>query len=514
MNGFAIRFRQKSCAQKIFSCKENLVLSRVRCVNYCAMFRGKTAAKFLTFSALMFLASVSFLENAGARNFTAENFSDSYQYNFGKFSLSIASREEHLFITHNHNTALEIFKYRLQQLKLKGGKSNLEQNYLEKAVQFHQKYIGLDKVLRLDLATNTTAGWDGLRAISNAELRRVVELRGVIPFIAAHRAALNRLIDKMEAKYGKINDHKILNYDVLNFEVQGFYVLAGLMGRAYKDKDNRTSYSSLAPETADDKNLFLESWKNEHKPLPDLVSDRVRATSKEPLVIVHPSREFDQLEVASAGLDKLIAKKKLSHNQVIVLTRDDYSPSEIYLADRNPDFHVYSDGGENSIALTSNTVTLAGGFFSSSEAGPGCMVNGLSHIASYALKQFNEFNVELYLPAIYFHDNKYGDFIKGDRGVELASLARRNPSEFMREIGLGNLLLPRGVNDPLDIENPQKNLDRSQAKNWVLGYSDLNPSVWDLSQITIAFYVDGNWIGSMGYGPKRLNLRFLTEITL
>lgn len=91
------------------------------------------------------------------------------------------------------------------------------------------------------------------------------------------------------------------------------------------------------------------------------------------LIITHATTEFDQDKSAAAGIDQLVREFKAKGRPVIYLVSDQSAQGyqRWYTADRSPDFEVFSEGGEHNLPPM-NEVTIAGGFFGSTDTLNGC----------------------------------------------------------------------------------------------------------------------------------------------
>lgn len=92
------------------------------------------------------------------------------------------------------------------------------------------------------------------------------------------------------------------------------------------------------------------------------------------LIITHATTEFDQDQSAAAGIDQLVGEFKAKGRPVIYLVSDqsEQGYQRWYTTDRSPDFEVFSEGGEHNLPISSNEVTIAGGFFGSTDTLNGC----------------------------------------------------------------------------------------------------------------------------------------------
>lgn len=99
-----------------------------------------------------------------------------------------------------------------------------------------------------------------------------------------------------------------------------------------------------------------------------------KITGQHILIVTHATTEFDQDKSAAAGIDQLVGEFKAKAQPVIYLVSDqsEQGYQRWYTTDRSPDFEVFSEGGEHNLPLSSNEVTIAGGFFGSTDTLNGC----------------------------------------------------------------------------------------------------------------------------------------------
>ena len=125
-----------------------------------------------------------------------------------------------------------------------------------------------------------------------------------------------------------------------------------------------------------------------------------------PLVVVHAQRRFDRGASAKLGIDRLVAAFRAKERPVAFLTTDP-GDSGWYTAERKPNAALTSAGGEHRIGLTTNQVTIVGGFFSTQESAFGC------HLAAVKNMVLNYFEgrprvgpltIHIPLDAVYFYE--------------------------------------------------------------------------------------------------------------
>ncbi len=92
------------------------------------------------------------------------------------------------------------------------------------------------------------------------------------------------------------------------------------------------------------------------------------------LIVTHATTEFDQEKSAAAGIDQLVKDFKAKGLPVIFLVSDQSTQGyqRWYTTDRSPDYEVFSEGGEHNLPISANEVTIAGGFFGSTDTLNGC----------------------------------------------------------------------------------------------------------------------------------------------
>lgn len=92
------------------------------------------------------------------------------------------------------------------------------------------------------------------------------------------------------------------------------------------------------------------------------------------LIVTHATTEFDQNKSAADGIDQLVRDFKRKGLPVVYLVSDQSEKGyqQWYTADRSPDFEVFSEGGEHNLPISTNEVTIVGGFFGSTDTLNGC----------------------------------------------------------------------------------------------------------------------------------------------
>lgn len=104
-------------------------------------------------------------------------------------------------------------------------------------------------------------------------------------------------------------------------------------------------------------------------------SAKLNSISKQhALLITHATTAFDRNKMAAEGIDQLVHEFKAKGLPVVYLMNDqsDAGRAAWYTTDRNPDLEVFSEGGEHNLPISGDEVTIAGGFFGSSDTLNGC----------------------------------------------------------------------------------------------------------------------------------------------
>ncbi len=130
------------------------------------------------------------------------------------------------------------------------------------------------------------------------------------------------------------------------------------------------------------------------------------------LIVVHASTKFDDSLQAKNEIDKKINEFKAKQLPVIYLMSDLTPQGQAlwYTNDRNPDYVVYSTGGEHNIPLTGSDLTVVGGFWGNSDMRSGCHSSALRNVVlSYFHWEQQRSPLSIHLPigAIYF----FNDFL-------------------------------------------------------------------------------------------------------
>ena len=129
------------------------------------------------------------------------------------------------------------------------------------------------------------------------------------------------------------------------------------------------------------------------------------------LLVVHASTAFDEDKTAARGIDEKIKAFKARKLPVIYLMEPCYESDWFwYPKDRNPDYAVYSAGGEHNLPLATGDVTIVGGFFGDYDCHHGCHFKALADsISRHFLRTKTSLNIHLPFNAIYFFDQDTRD---------------------------------------------------------------------------------------------------------
>ncbi|MEK2690850.1 hypothetical protein [Bdellovibrio sp. GT3] len=124
------------------------------------------------------------------------------------------------------------------------------------------------------------------------------------------------------------------------------------------------------------------------------------------LIVVHATTEFDPQQSAAKGIDKLVKEFKASGRPVIYLVSDQTAQGydRWYTADRNPDFEIFSEGGEHNLPINTNEVTIVGGFWGSTDTLNGCHALAMKDaIRMHFEKSKMPLTIHIPLNATYFY---------------------------------------------------------------------------------------------------------------
>ncbi|OFZ82571.1 MAG: hypothetical protein A2583_14550 [Bdellovibrionales bacterium RIFOXYD1_FULL_53_11] len=141
--------------------------------------------------------------------------------------------------------------------------------------------------------------------------------------------------------------------------------------------------------------------------VPRHVKNHVPAVlSRNPLVVVHASRDFDESAIAKDGIDSTIREFRAAGRQIVFLVNDqtERGYKMWYTADRAPDYELFSEGGEHNLPVMTGEITIVGGFFGSYDGYRGCHALATRDAVMMHFRHSSDpLLVHLPLKAIYFY---------------------------------------------------------------------------------------------------------------
>lgn len=203
------------------------------------------------------------------------------------------------------------------------------------------------------------------------------------------------------------------------------------------------------------------------------------------LIVTHASRVYDPNLTAHAGINAQISRFRARHLPIVYLVHDDgLRDFTYYMNDRNAATQsLYSPGGEHSLIIDSNVITVTGGYF------PQCVYRTLKDaVQNYFSRHQNAFNVHLPMSAIFTgHDQFWVDAPGGGR------------SSRYHHWNLNEALVSLGQTQFIEL-----------VRNTFLVASEanFNDRPFDQTLYTINVFLDHRNVASWGSGSRILNLRF------
>lgn len=167
---------------------------------------------------------------------------------------------------------------------------------------------------------------------------------------------------------------------------------------------------------------------SEHTLTPRLSVDKIDSIANQHvLMITHATTAFDRELSAAHGIDQLVSEFKAKGRPVIYLVSDQSKEGyqNWYTKDRSPDFEIFSEGGEHNLPIQSNEVTIAGGFFGSTDTLNGCHALSVKDaIRMHFEKTDSPITIHIPIKATYFYSEWQSTrdaLLKGNK-VDLKSI--------------------------------------------------------------------------------------------
>lgn len=163
------------------------------------------------------------------------------------------------------------------------------------------------------------------------------------------------------------------------------------------------------------------------------------------LIVTHATTEFDRDKSAAAGIDQLIKDFKAKGRPVIYLVsnQSEQGHQQWYTADRSPDYEVFSEGGEHNLPISTNEVTIIGGFFGSSDTLNGCHALAVKDAIRMHFETSNSpLTIHIPIKATYFYEDwiSIRENLLKDGRIDLKSFG-------MKKYPFASLLFLREGND-------------------------------------------------------------------
>ncbi len=227
---------------------------------------------------------------------------------------------------------------------------------------------------------------------------------------------------------------------------------------------------------------------------------------RNPLIVVHAVRDFDDDAAAVLGIDALVAKFKAQKRSVTYLVNDQTPEgySDWYTQDRWPDFEIFSEGGEHNLPLHDDEVTVVGGFFGSYDGARGCQtLAARDAIRMHFEDSEKPFTVHFPVRAIYF----YGED-SATREELLALDAKTASAEKLHELfdDFARLFfLTDNFSEVPAFGHPYPAGPDRRNKNYRGGASV------DVDGYSFELFFGGISVSKFGHGPRKVSLRLQNQ---
>ena len=247
-------------------------------------------------------------------------------------------------------------------------------------------------IFHVALSSNSAEGWSRLM-LADQLVIEYLSRNNLKNFIDHNKDNFSKTIERLRSEIGKPESYPFV--DKSNIQKMNQYALEDTFALL----KNKSVYFQPNPDL---EQVFLD--------FNFLPSIKKKITlddpmNKHPLIVVHTSKIFDDAAMAKEGVDYLINKFKVNNLPVVYLMHHDgYSDLMWYPEDRNPDYAVYSAGGEHNLPLYNPEVTIVGGFFGDYDGAHGCHFKAMADaITRYFLHGKFSFKIHLPISAIYFY---------------------------------------------------------------------------------------------------------------
>lgn len=234
------------------------------------------------------------------------------------------------------------------------------------------------------------------------------------------------------------------------------------------------------------------------------------STIRDPfLVVVHASEEFDTLKVAKEGIDEKVGIFRKQGRPVVFLANDlsQTGQRKWYTKIRNPDFLLFSEGGEHNLIFTTSEATIVGGFIGEGDSHRGCLTLAardliLSHF--YWQRQKHPISIHLYIPGIYFYDDD----------IELRNKTANPEKDWIQEFV--QFLFTDTFSPQLEFGHPYNDADpeyglfdekmRQQILSRLVDKAYQEGPAVTLSEYRFEFYSHGKLAATTGKGSRLVRL--------
>ncbi len=228
------------------------------------------------------------------------------------------------------------------------------------------------------------------------------------------------------------------------------------------------------------------------------------ALANNPLIVVHASDEFDENEIAAAGINDVVAGFKAAKRPVVYLLNDqsERGYGSWYPAERAPDYELFSEGGEHNLPLAADEVTIVGGFFGSYDGSRGCQTLATRDaIRMHFELSDRPFTVYMPLKAVYFYDedsNTRDELLALDTAAVTAAAVRKVFKNFPESFFLTDNFVV-STDDALGFGHPYGEGGADTA------YRAGEPV--DTARYTFRLFFNGIQVGKFGTGPRLVSLK-------
>lgn len=224
-----------------------------------------------------------------------------------------------------------------------------------------------------------------------------------------------------------------------------------------------------------------------------------KTIGKNPLIITHPSRQFDPDMISKPATDKLIAQARSEKRQIVYLMQYDNVEdiTQFYLPQKG-DLVMYSSRGEHSFTPANNHATVIGNFFGL------CQGSAIEDVITryFVNRASGVFTVSVPLAASATHMQDVYALNKTYTLITVDDYLKRTNAESFKKLVEKYFLKPTHFgSDQHFFYGPAPEYKMLSTEKYRVSYKDY----------TFTVLLDGKELLSRGTGPRHVRLEFLSQ---